>query len=94
MTKTRPIHLPHRASQGWLLALAMAASSGGDAGGGNAGEPLPVLARRAGLDAPPAMTIIVKRARPLPPPVSPDELQPTDAYAYLRDDFAGLLVAV
>lgn len=89
MTKTRPIYLPHRASQAWLIALAMAASPGG-----NDGEPLPVLARRAGLDAPPAMTIIVKRARPLPPPVSPDELQPTDVYAYLRDDFAGLLVAV
>lgn len=89
MTKTRPIHLPHRASQAWLLALAVAASAGG-----TDGERLPTLARQAGLDAPPAMTIIVKRARPLPPPVSPDELQPTDAYAYLRDDFAGLLVAV
>lgn len=89
MTTPRP-HLPlQRASQAWLLALAVAATTGGCDG-----EPLPTLARRAGLDAAPAMTLVIKRARPTPPPVSPDELQMADAYAYLRDDFAGLLVAV
>lgn len=56
---------------------------------------LAVLAGSIGLDRAPAMSIVIRRAprRALPSRPSP-ETQLPDRYAYLQEDFAGMLIAV
>jgi hypothetical protein len=74
-----------------MLAM-MAAVGRGDEGAG-----LHLLARHAGLDAKPAMSIVVKRNRPAKVQTRRTSLREwtdEDRYAYLKDDFAGMLIAV
>lgn len=56
---------------------------------------LAVLAGSIGLDRAPSMSIIVKRAPRRATPARPSpETQLPDRYAYLQEDFAGMLIAV
>lgn len=62
------------------------------------GDDLVELLIEAGFGDKPKMTIVVKRPRKAEPkrepPRDPLEWRDADKYAYLQDDFAGMLIAV